>query len=148
MLISSAAAQLQSRFTPMPFGLHLGFCVFATIVFLLIFLRRKTVSSLVWLLICDATVILQFYHDKTTATAVGICEIFLFVVLFWTSTNERILAKRRKLKEAVTEEEDPDDEDPLPEDRGDIEQLIRSESMNIADNSGGVIENAFEDDRR
>ena len=147
MPILSAAAQLQSRFTPMPFGLHIGFCIFATIVFLIIFLRRKTVSSLVWLLICDATVILQFYSDKTTATAVGICEIFLFVVLFWTSANEKILQKRRRLKETVTEEEDPDDE-PLPEDRGDIEQLIRSETMNIADNSDGVIENAFEDDRR
>lgn len=147
MLISTAAAQLNSRFTPMPFGLHIGFCLFATVVFLTIFLRRKTISSLVWLLICDATAILQFYPDKTTATAVGICEIFLFVVLFWTSTNEKIEKKRRQLIEVVTEEEDPDDE-PLPEDLKDIEQLIRSETSNIADNSGGVIENAFEDDRR
>ena len=147
MLNLSAAAQLSSRFTPMPFGLHIGFCVFATIIFLIIFLRRKTVSSLVWLLICDATAILQFFPDRATATAVGVCEIFLFVVLFWTSANEKILQKRRFIKETVTEEEAFDDE-PMPEDLYDIEQLIRSESTNIADNSDGVIENAFEDDRR
>ena len=145
-----SAATLNGRFTPMPMGLHIGFCLFATVVFLIIFLRRKTISSLIWLLICDATAILQFFPDKSTATAVGICEIFLLVILFWTSTNERIEKKRRKLKEAVADAEDPDEEfdEPLPEDRHDIQQLIESETANIADNSGGVIENAFEDDRR
>lgn len=146
MMILPAAAKLSSRFTPMPFPLHIGFCVFATVIFLIIFLRRKTVSSLVWLLICDATAILQFYPDKKTATAVGICEIFLLMVLFWTTANEKIEQKRRMIKETMDEEEAPDDE-PLPEDLKDIEMLIKSESANIATNKDGVIENAFEDDR-
>lgn len=146
MMILPAATKLSSRFTPMPFPLHIGFCVFATVIFLIIFLRRKTVSSLVWLLICDATAILQFYPDKKTATAVGICEIFLLMVLFWTTANEKIEQKRRMIKETMDEEEAPDDE-PLPEDLKDIEMLIKSESANIATNKDGVIENAFEDDR-
>ena len=146
MMILSAAAKLSSRFTPMPFPLHIGFCVFATVVFLVIFLRRKTVSSLVWLLICDATAILQFYPDKKTASAVGICEIFLFAVLFWTAANEKIERDRRLIKETMEEEEAPDD-DPPPEDLKDIEMLIKSETTNIASGKDGVIENAFEDDR-
>lgn len=145
----TSAAQLSSRFTPMPTGLHLGFCVFATIIFLIIFLRRKTVSSLIWMLICDTTAILQFYYDPKTALAVGICELIMFVVLFFVSAREKKEQKKRaaeleskKALEAV-EAEKADSDDLL-----DIEKLIKSERSKLVDDSTtDIIGNAFEDDK-
>lgn len=145
----TSAAQLSSRFTPMPTGLHLGFCVFATIIFLIIFLRRKTVSSLIWLLICDTTAILQFYYDPKTALAVGICELIMFVVLFFVSAREKKEQKKRaaeleskKALEAVGAEKADSDE------LLDIEKLIKSERSKLVDDSTtDIIGNAFEDDK-
>lgn len=144
MMSLLSASVLRSRFVVMPFMMHLGFCILATVVFVAIFLRKKTISSLIWLLICDSTLILQFFGDKSTATAVLICEIFLFIMLFWASANERIAAKKKKLRE---EEEAAHPDAFLPEDLNDIDKLIKSETTNIADNSNDVIHNAFEDDK-
>ncbi len=136
---------LRGRFTPVPTAWHICFCIFATIVFAAIFLRKKTVSSLIWLLICDTPIVLQFFGDKSTAAAVAICEIFLFALLFWTTSNERIAKKKQQLRE---EEEQKHPDAFFPEDMGDIDRLIKSESSNLADNKDDVIHNAFEDDRR
>lgn len=140
---------LQSRFTPMPTDLHIGFCVFATVVFLIIFLRRKTVSSIIWALICDATVILQFYNDKKTAAAVGICEIVLFAILIWVSLGERREQKRLEAEEAVAEEASGDeaeqDSQDEPDNLDDIAKLVRSERSKLADDDDDIIKNAFED---
>lgn len=143
MIIEAAAqtAELKSRFTPMPTGLHLWFCLFATIVFLAIYLRRKTVSSIIWILICDTTAILQFYNDTKTATAVGICEIVLIAVLIWVSFGEWKERKRREAEEAALEAESTEDEDNLE----DIEKLVRNEMSKLADDGDDIIKNAFED---
>ncbi len=141
----SAAAPLRSRFAVMPMTMHLIFCAFATVVFIAIFLRKKTVSSLVWLLICDTTAILQFFGDKSTATAVAVSEIFLFAILIFTTVNEKIAAKRKAIRQSE-EAEHPDSF--LPEDLNDIDKLIKSETSNLADSSDDVIKNAFEDDHR
>ena len=143
MIIEAAAqtAELKSRFTPMPTGLHLWFCLFATLVFLVIFLRRKTVSSIIWIMICDTTAILQFYSDSKTALAVGICEIVLFAILIWVSFGEWKERKRREAEEAALEAESEDAEDNLE----DIEKLVRNERSKLADDKDDIIKNAFEE---
>ena len=144
-MMGTQLPELQSRFTPMPADLHIGFCIFATIVFLLIFLRRKTVSSLIWALICDATVILQFFSDPKTATAVGICEIALFAILIWICLGERKERKRREAEEAEAEASEKAEDE--PDDLQDIEKLVKTEMQNLADGGqNDVIKNAFEED--
>lgn len=139
MLLSTAVRGLSGRFTPMPFGLHIGFCVLATAVFLTVYFRHKSLSALIWALICDATLILQFYGDKTTALGVGICELVLFGILLW------LYIKERPGKKAAEQDASPDD--PGDDDRSDIEKLVKSEMQNLADGSDDIISNAFEDDR-
>lgn len=141
----SAAAVLRSRFAPMPLGLHIAFCVFATVVFGLIFIRKKTVSSLIWMLICDTTAVLQFFNDPMTATAVAVCEIFLFALLAVVSIREKKAEKAKKLAEENADEEP---EQQFPDDLNDLDRLIKSEKSKLSDNSNDVIHNAFEDDRR
>lgn len=152
-MIISAAAELSSRFAPIPKDLHLGFCVFATIVFMIIFWRNRTVSSIIWALICDSTAILQFYDDLNTAFAVGACEVVLFGILIWISRAERQTLEQEGAAEEALEiaaevEEDPEcggaDE---PDDLEDIAKLVRSERSKLADAGDGddIIKNAFED---
>ena len=136
----------------MPANLHFGFCLFATLVFVLIFLRRKTVSSIIWLLICDATAILQFFNDSKTATAVGICEIVLFAILAYVSFGEwrehRRIAAEKAAEEAekVENDEEEADEAPDPYDLSDIEKIIKNERSKLAGNSqNDIIGNAFEE---
>lgn len=140
MILAQAAAGLRSRFAPMPTNLHIIFCIAATVIFLLIFLRNKTVSSLIWAMICDATLILQFYDDSSTALAVGICEIFLFAILIFVSIGE----KNRSKKSVDGSKQDP--EPPEPDDRKDIENLIKAEQNKIPGKDSDIIDRAFEDD--
>ncbi len=134
MVLAAEAAQLRSRFAPMPPALHIIFCAVATVTFLAIYLRKKTLSSIIWLLICDATLILQLFGDSLTAAAVGICEIVLFIVLWKVSRDEK--------KSARASENPPDDG------REDIAKLVKAERKKInADGSDDVISNAFEDDK-
>lgn len=145
MPLLSATAELRSRFAIMPFPLHIGFCLFATVVFAIIFIRKKTVSSLIWLLICDTTAVLQFFDDRLTATAVAVCEIFLFAMLIVVSIREKKAEKALKLQE---EKEAENPSESFPEDLGDLDKLIKSETQNLSDNSDDVIHNAFEDDTK
>lgn len=140
MISAVSSPGLSGRFTPMPMGLHIGFCIFATVVFLTIYFRRRSFSALLWTLICDTTLILQFFSDKITALGVGICEAVLFVMLFVTWLKEY-----RQKKAA--EKKDADGGDEPKDDRSDIEKLVKTEMQNIPDNSDDIISNAFEDDR-
>lgn len=152
-MMISAAAELSSRFAPIPKELHLGFCVFATIVFLIIFMRRRTVSSIIWALICDTTAILQFYDDSNTAFAVGLCEVVLLGMLIWIcrgelQTLEQEDAAEEALEIAAEVEKDPEsDGDDEPDDLEDIAKLVRSERSKLADadDDDDIIKNAFED---
>lgn len=138
------AAELSSPFAPIPIKMHIGFCIFATIVFLIIYFRKKTVSSLIWLLACDTTAILQFFNDKTTATAVGICEIVMLIIIIRFEISEYLERRAAKKAELAAEAA----ESPEPDNREDIERLMKSEMQNIADSGeNNVIKNAFEDDK-
>ena len=89
MLLLFKAMELQNRFAPLPQKLHIAFCVFATVFFIFCYLRYRRLSDILWMLICDITLILQFYGDKYTALTVGVCEIILF------ATTERKNRLRR-----------------------------------------------------
>ncbi len=145
MILAAQMSELRSRFTPLPAKLHIIFCLLATVIFLVHYFRRKKVSSLIWILICDSTVILQFYSDRRTAIAVGICEIVLFAVLFkvW------FVEYRERKKAAEEEKKKTPDEPSTPEqdELKDIEKLVKTERSKLADNSDDIIGNAFEDDR-
>lgn len=150
MISAAQAAELRSRFAPMPVGLHVGFCIFATVVFLLIYMRKRTLSSILWILICDATIILQLYGDAATATAVGICEIVLFAILAWASFGEYRAAKAAK--KASDGDNDPSaggsSGEPQKDEREDIAKLVKAERQKLnADSTGDIISNAFEDDK-
>lgn len=141
-LAVDSMSTVRSRFTPLPLNMHLWFCVYATVVFMIIFYRRKSVSSLIWALICDATLILQFYNDKYTAAAVFVCEVVMFAILAVLWVRDK---KAAKLKAAAEESSEQPDESEKEDNLEDIAKLVKTERDRL-DNGGSIIDNAFEDD--
>ncbi len=130
-----AVMELQNRFAPLPKKLHIIFAVVATILFLVLYVRQKKLSDLLWLLILDTTLILQFFGDPVTATGVGVVEVVLIALLIWTSVKENKEKKARLAAEKAAEA------DPMDE----LDELVKSERKAIIDDSKvDVIGEAFE----
>lgn len=129
---------LQSRFAPVSMNLHLIFCAVATVLFVVLYIKNKKLSDIYWLLICDTTLILQFYSDSVTATFVGICEVLLLALVIYQSSKETKAAKAVKAEAENTDNE---------ADMEDLADLVKSERKAIL---GGdkvdVIGNAFDTD--
>lgn len=78
MILLSEQVGLQNVYTPLPFGFHLTLIVFATIIFLLQFFRRKRICYLLAALAVDATIITHFaFENNTVITTLEIAEILL-----------------------------------------------------------------------
>ncbi len=126
-----AAAVLQNRFAPLNLGLHIGFCVFGTLLFLVLYVRQKRLSDIYWMLILDSTLILQFFGDPITAIGVGLCEVLLIVLLVLETLKEKKAAK------AAASDADTDMDE--------LDELVKSERKAIMDdNKVDVIGDAFD----
>lgn len=140
MLLLFKTMELQNRFAPLPQKLHIVFCVFATVFFIFCYLRYRRLSDILWMIICDITLILQFYGDKYTALTVGICEIILFALMF-------LDYRKKKSAEKAAESESKRNEDSnggKPDDLSDIEKAVRTERSKVVKNDSDVISSAFD----
>lgn len=140
MLLLFKTMELQNRFAPLPQKLHIVFCVFATVFFIFCYLRYRRLSDILWMIICDITLILQFYGDKYTALIVGICEIILFALMF-------LDYRKKKSAEKAAESESKRNEDSnggKPDDLSDIEKAVRTERSKVVKNDSDVISSAFD----
>ena len=69
---------LQNVYTPLPFKIHIIFSIFATIVLLIQFCRKKRVCYLFATLAIDATLITHFtFQNRTVILALEIIELVL-----------------------------------------------------------------------
>lgn len=140
MLLLFKTMELQNRFAPLPQKLHIVFCVFATVFFIFCYLRYRRLSDILWMIICDITLILQFYGDKYTALTVGICEIILFALMY-------LDYRKKKSAEKAAESESKRNEDSnggKPDDLSDIEKAVRTERSKVVKNDSDVISSAFD----
>ncbi len=136
------AMDIQSRFAPLPKNLHIGFCIFATAFFILLYVKYRKINDLLWLVVCDLTVILQFFGDKYTAFAVGVCEVILLGMIFVQHRSEQKAVKSQSSKDASGES--PCNQNNV-DDLKDVEKAVRIErSKVIRDNSQDVIGQAFD----
>lgn len=136
-----AIDMLQNRFSPLPMNLHVIFCLIATALFVLLYFRTKKMSNVFWALICDATIILQWYGDPVTATGVGVCEIVLFVLLI-------IELRKEKKAELLASKKAENGAEEAQDDLSDIEKVVKSERKAIINEEIDVIGEAFEDDNK
>ena len=135
-------AALQSRFAPLPKNMHIVFCIIATVVFLLLYIRKRKIVDFLWLFVCDLPLILQFYGDARTAAVVGVCEVVILVAIFVFWLQERKSAKDEQNDSENSEVDDNDNVDDLK----DVEQAVKTERSKLAGNDGddNVITQAFD----
>ncbi len=134
-------AALQSRFAPLPKNMHIIFCIIATVVFLVLYVRKRKIVDFLWLFVCDLPLILQFYGDSTTAAVVGVCEVILLVAIFvfW-------LQDRKASKNQAQDDSETDGGDGEVDDLKDVEQAVKVERSKLAGNDAddNVITQAFD----
>lgn len=140
MLLLFKTMELQNRFAPLPQKLHIAFCVFATVFFIFCYLRYRRLSNILWMIICDITLILQFYGDKYTALTVGICEIILFAIMFLDYKKKK---SAEKAAESATKNND-DGSNVKPDELSDIQKAVRTERSKVVKDDNDVISSAFD----
>ncbi|WP_242836149.1 hypothetical protein [Ruminococcus albus] len=79
MSLTETTTTAQNVFTPFPFPMHLGFCIAATIVYGIYFVKQKTIQHFLLLLACDLTFITQINTSKPALTFLFIAEIVLLL---------------------------------------------------------------------
>lgn len=137
MLLLFKQAAIQNRFAPLSKNIHLLFCVFATILFLILYFRHKKIKDIFWMLACDMTAILQFYGDRLTAAVIGIFELVLLVLIFNEYRKEPKPDKKKKKK---------DGGDTSKDDRKDIEKAVKAERNRIPAEDGDIVSQAFDNE--
>ncbi len=137
---------MQERFAPLPFKLHLIFCLAATVLFVLIYKRYHKVKDVLWLISCDLTFILQFYSDKRTALVIGVCEVILLAMIFVEYCRELKEKIAKKAAEAAAEADAENSDEPDAQDNlEDVAKAVKLERAKLAPDSGeDVISRAFD----
>lgn len=78
MTVFSEQVGLQNVYTPLPLDIHIIFSIFATIVLLIQFVRKKRVCYLLAALAIDATLITHFtFENKNVILVLEIIELAL-----------------------------------------------------------------------
>lgn len=93
---------LQNVYTPLPFKIHLIFCIIATAVYIAQYVRKHAPHYLLIMLAVDATFVTQFCKGNIVITMLFILEICLLTAAGLLS-HKYTKAMRQKEKTAEAE---------------------------------------------
>jgi predicted membrane protein len=68
---------MQNIYIPLPLGMHIGFCIIATIVYILEIYRKKSRHYFFMMLAVDATLLMQVFPNSTMVVILAIIEALL-----------------------------------------------------------------------
>lgn len=140
MTVLTEQVGLQNVYTPLPFKIHLIFCIFATIVFLVQFFRKNRISYLLATLAIDATIATHFAFDnKTIILVLQIIELLLvigcIIDIVLAYINHRKKTREQKAEESILEKQQKEREQKeILSDKDVLENAFDSE-LNDLDNS-------------
>ncbi|MBQ8121641.1 MAG: hypothetical protein IJ172_12815 [Ruminococcus sp.] len=77
MKLILANDQMQNIYVPLPFKVHLVFCIIATIVYALEIYRKKSLHYVFMMLAVDATLMMQFFNNSTAVVVLAVLESLL-----------------------------------------------------------------------
>ena len=110
MLAEETSEQMQNIYIPLPLGLHTGFCIIATIVYILEIYRKKSLHYLFMMLAVDATMLMHAFPNATMVAVLAVMEVLLLGtagVMAYMEHKKRKLAEKQA-EQAVTEQTDTD----------------------------------------
>ena len=77
VLAADTTDQMQNIYIPLPLGMHVGFCIIATIVYILEIYRKKSKHYIFMMLAVDATLMMQVFPNSTMVVILAIMEALL-----------------------------------------------------------------------
>lgn len=99
-ILSTANDSVQNVYIPLPSNLHIGFCVIATIVYILEVYRKRSPHYLLLMLAVDATLLMQVFPNSTMVVVLAVLE----VLLLGSAAAFAIIRSRKKKAAAAAAE--------------------------------------------
>lgn len=133
LTLFSAAQGLQNVYTPFPFKMHLGFCIIATILYLIQFYRRGSFHYLVLMAAIDLTFLTQttICNDGSRVAVLGIVEVALLAIA--AVLNIHYSKQQKAVKAAANAAADEQNE------------RKKNAEREQSEKDKAVVDNAFED---
>ncbi len=121
-MIFTEQVGLQNVYTPLPFGIHLALCIFATVVFLVQFFRKNRVSYLLAALAVDATLSTHFaYENEKFILILEIVELLLIlgciidIVLNYINNKTSARRKRKEKADMIRQQKEREKKEEISE---------------------------------
>lgn len=131
-ILSENIAQMQNVYTPIPFKVHIVFCILATLLYAFQFYRKHSVYYILIMLAIDFTLTPHFSANKTVIAILFVVEIVLILLAFISSYVHN---KKIKNKNAVAEKHKKQEEQHQKE----------IDKMDIKENEK-IVDHAFDDE--
>lgn len=135
---------IENVYAPLPASLHIGFCILSTILFLVLYARRRQKKSIYTLIAIDLTLLARLSHDDYTILIVALAELILLAMIFVDSMKHWIEEKKKaEIEKALNSQDENEDE------AEDVDDDIHSseggslQGMEVVENP---IDSAFDDD--
>lgn len=96
---------MNSIYAPFTLGIHLTFCIIATVFYLYMFITKKRSQYFSLLLAFDLTLITQFVSSRPVIICLGIAEVILIVL----AVSSSISYSRKDKKDALKTQNKPKD---------------------------------------
>lgn len=123
---------LQNVYTPLPFKIHLAFCILATVVYLVQFYRKHSAYYLFIMFAIDLTFITQYSTGKGVVIALFAAEVVLIVLAIVSAVlNNKKKKAANAAADAVRKQE--------------LEDKKNAEN-NAAEHDKKIVDNAFDDE--
>jgi len=88
-------SKMQNVYTPLSFGVHLGFCIIATLLYLVLYYRKGSLHYLTLMFAIDLTFITQFWTSTAARVLLGIAEALLIgaTIFFYIRFSRKLKAE-------------------------------------------------------
>lgn len=102
LFANDSLTSLQNVYTPFSFGMHLGFCIVATIVYGLQYYNKKSLHYLLLLIACDLTFVTQINTSKPVIAGLFVAEVLLLAgaAFFSFKYSKKLKAEENEKKKA------------------------------------------------
>ena len=99
-VLAANAPALQNVHTPFPMGMHLVFCIAATVVYGLQYISKKSLHYMCLLLACDLTFVVQLNTSDVTIGVLFVLEALLLIgaAVFSHKYNKKLKAEEGESK--------------------------------------------------
>ena len=105
-LANMVSTNMQNVYTPLPFKVHLIFCLLATILYIVQFYRKHSVYYLLIMAAIDLTFITQIWTNKPVIIGLFVAEVILILLAVISSFvhNKKIKAQNSEAIEKKKQE--------------------------------------------